>query len=129
MLANRGIAFKLGLGFALLILFTVAVAVVGYLGLGGMLARSAKMDAVGAISENITSARMNMLYYMVSSDSTRVEALRKNLVKAREETQALKPPWPTPATGNAWTPSSPRWPATSRGWDAAWKPKRAAPRP
>ena len=59
MFAKRGIAFKLGLGFALLIIFTVAVASVGYLGLSDLLTRSAKMDAVGDISDAITNARMH----------------------------------------------------------------------
>jgi len=91
MLANRGIAFKLGSGFALLIVFTVAVAIVGYMGLGGMMSRSSKMDAVNAISDTITNARMNMLNYIATNDSGRLEALHKQLVGARENAQALKP--------------------------------------
>jgi len=90
MFAKRGIAFKLGLGFALLIIFTVAVAGVGYLGLSDLLTRSAKMDAVGDISGAITSARMDMLYFMNSKDIGRKESFVKSLAKARENAQNLK---------------------------------------
>lgn len=90
MFANRGIAFKLGLGFALLIIFTVAIAGVGYVGLNDLLTRSAKMDAVGAISDAITNARMDMLYFMNTKEFGRKDAFTKNLTKARENAQNLK---------------------------------------
>lgn len=91
MLSNRGIAFKLGLGFALLILFTLAVAVIAYFGFDGLMMRSNKMDAVNSISDTITNARLDMYGYMVTNDSSRLDALRKLLAKAKNSTQALKP--------------------------------------
>jgi len=91
MLANRGIAFKLGSGFALLIVFTVAVAIVAYLGLDGMMSRSSKMDAVNDISDTITNARLDMLNYVATNDARQLDSLRKLLAKARGNAQALKP--------------------------------------
>jgi len=91
MLANRGIAFKLGLGFALLIVFTIAVAIVGYVGLDAMMSRSLKMEMVNTISDTITNARMNMLNYIATSDAGRLDALRKQLTQAKDNAQALKP--------------------------------------
>ncbi|WP_428568173.1 MAG: hypothetical protein ACP59X_09005 [Solidesulfovibrio sp. DCME] len=47
MLKNRGLAFKLGCGFGLLILLAVIVAGVGALSLNQLLERSAKMQTEG----------------------------------------------------------------------------------
>lgn len=90
MFKNRGLAFKLGLGFGLLILFTLAVAVIGYMSLDQLLSRSDKMEAVNDISDSITNARMNMLYFTNSKDPARLDAFRKDLGKAKEKAQALK---------------------------------------
>ena len=59
--------------------------------LDGLMNRSAKMEAVNSVSDSITSARMDMLYFTTSKDTSRLEALRKNLAKAREGAQTLKP--------------------------------------
>ncbi len=90
MLKNRGLAFKLGLGFGLLILFTIAVSVVGYWSLDQLLSRSSKMQAVNEISDGITNARLNMLYFTNFKDQTRLDAFRKDLGGAKEKALALK---------------------------------------
>ncbi|MGE4535510.1 MAG: methyl-accepting chemotaxis protein [Desulfovibrio sp.] len=90
MFKNRSLAFKLGLGFGLLIVFTILIAGVGYVSLDMLLSRSAKMEAVNFISDTITSARLDMLYFMNSKDQGRLESFRKNLAQAREKAQALK---------------------------------------
>ena len=90
MLKDRGLAFKLGLGFGLLILFTLAVAVVGYLGLSGLMDRAKKVDTVNAISDGVTTARLDMLYFASTKDPARLEAFRKHLGTARDQAQALK---------------------------------------
>ncbi len=91
MLKNRGIAFKLGLGFGLLIVFTIAVAAVAYLGSAGMRDRYEKTSKVNDISDGITAARLDMLYFMNTKDPARLEKFRKDLSEAREGAQALKP--------------------------------------
>jgi methyl-accepting chemotaxis protein len=112
MFAKRGIAFKLGLGFALLIVFTVAVAGVGYRGLSDLLTRSAKMDAVGDISDAITNARMDMLYFINSKDLGRKESFSKSLVKGARERAKSQTHAGDCAIANAWMPLSPPPPLT-----------------
>lgn len=90
MFKNRGLAFKLGFGFGLLILFTLLVAGVGYLSLDQLLGRSAKMETVNTVSEAITRARMDMLYFMNTKDAGRIKTFRDNLARAKEQAQALK---------------------------------------
>jgi methyl-accepting chemotaxis protein len=90
MFKNRGLAFKLGLGFGLAILFTVIVAGVGYKSLDMLLSRSKKMRTVNSISDAIVSARMDMLYYMNNKDATRLESFRKYLGSAKDMAQSLK---------------------------------------
>jgi methyl-accepting chemotaxis protein len=90
MFKNRSLAFKLGLGFGLLILFTIAVAVVGGVSLNRLLERSGKMETVNAISGDITKARMDMLYYMNTKDAARLDVFRKNLSAAKDKAQNLK---------------------------------------
>jgi len=88
MFAKRGIAFKLGLLDSLCSSCSPLPSPVwGYLGLSDLLTRSAKMDAVGDISDAITNARMDMLYFMNSKDIGRKESFVKSLAKARENAQ------------------------------------------
>jgi methyl-accepting chemotaxis protein len=90
MFKNRGLAFKLGLGFGMLILFTIIVAGVGYQSLGSLMSRADKMDAVNKISDGVTNARLDMLYFVSSKDQAKVEAFRKHLGAARDQAQSLK---------------------------------------
>jgi methyl-accepting chemotaxis protein len=90
MFKNRGLAFKLGLGFGLLILFTVFVATVAYVSLDKLMARSARMEAVNDISDAITGARMDVLYFINSKDQGRLDSFRRQLAKARDKAQTLK---------------------------------------
>lgn len=90
MFKNRSLAFKLGLGFGLLILFTITVAVVGGVSLNRLLERSGKMETVNTISDSITKARMDMLYYMNTKDPSRLDVFRKNLSAAKDKAQNLK---------------------------------------
>ncbi len=90
MFKNRGLAFKLGSGFGLLIFFTLIVAGAGYNGLVDLMSRVDKMDAVSSISVNVLNARMDMLYFMQSKDSAKLEAFRKHLGVAKEQAQTLK---------------------------------------
>jgi len=90
MFKNRGLAFKLGLGFGLLILFTVAVATVGYLSLDQLMSRTAKVEAVNEISDGVSNARLDALYYLNSRDTSRVETFRKDLGGAKDKAQTLK---------------------------------------
>ncbi|HML55560.1 MAG TPA: methyl-accepting chemotaxis protein [Solidesulfovibrio magneticus] len=90
MFKNRGLAFKLGSGFGLLICLTLIVSGIGYNGLGDLMSRVDKMDAVTAISDNVLNARMDMLYFMQSKDNARLEAFRKHLGLAKDKAQTLR---------------------------------------
>ncbi|MHC1789712.1 HAMP domain-containing methyl-accepting chemotaxis protein [Solidesulfovibrio sp.] len=90
MFHNRGLAFKLGFGFGLLILFTIVVSAVSYTGLGNLLKRVEKIGTVNTISDNVSSARMDMLYFMNSKDQGKLDAFRKHLGDAKDKAQGLK---------------------------------------
>ena len=90
MFKNRGLAFKLGLGFGLAILFTIIVAGVGYKSLDMLLSRSKKMETVNSISDAITAARMDMLYYINNKEAARLDSFRKHLGSAKDMAQTLK---------------------------------------
>jgi len=90
MFKNRGLAFKLGVGFGLIILFVLTVGVVGYLGLGGLVERADKMDAFNDISDCVTTARRHLLQYSNTKDQVRLEGFRKQVTLGKEKTQELK---------------------------------------
>ncbi|MYL84028.1 HAMP domain-containing protein [Desulfovibrio aerotolerans] len=90
MFHNRGLAFKLGTGFGLLILFSIAVAGIGYSSLAKLISRSDKMETVTAISDGVQIARMDMLYFINTKDAGKLDAFRKHLGVAKDKAQALK---------------------------------------
>ncbi|MFP5258116.1 MAG: methyl-accepting chemotaxis protein [Acidobacteriota bacterium] len=90
MFRNRGLAFKLGTGFGLLILFCIVVSGIGYLSLGKVISRAEKMDVVNTISDGVQNARMDMLYFISSKDTAKLDAFRKHLGEARDKAQTLK---------------------------------------
>ena len=90
MFRNRGLAFKLGAGFALLILFTIVVSSIGYMSLGDVLSRVDKTDKVNTISKGVTNARMDMLYFINNKDASKIDSFRKHLGNARDSAQSLK---------------------------------------
>jgi len=90
MFHNRGLAFKLGTGFGLLILFSIVVAGIGYLSLGKLISRADKMGTVNDISDGVQNARMDMLYFISMKDTGKLDAFRKHLGVAKDKAQALK---------------------------------------
>jgi len=90
MFHNRGLAFKLGTGFGLLILFSIVVSAIGYTSLGKLISRASKMDTVNSISDGVQNARMDMLYFINTKDAGKLDAFRKHLGEARDKAQALK---------------------------------------
>ncbi|KHK02756.1 HAMP domain-containing methyl-accepting chemotaxis protein [Desulfovibrio sp. TomC] len=90
MFRNRGLAFKLGSGFALLIVFSITISVISYLSLGDMLSRVDKTDTVNTISDGVTNARLDMLYFVNYKDASKLDSFRKHLGNARESAQTLK---------------------------------------
>ena len=90
MFHNRGLAFKLGTGFGLLILFSVVVSAIGYTSLGKLISRASKMETVNSISDGVQNARMDMLYFINSKDAGKLDAFRKHLSEARDKAQALR---------------------------------------
>jgi methyl-accepting chemotaxis protein len=90
MLKNLTLAAKLGIGFALLILFTLGVALTSWNGLNNVGSRSDKAQKMGDIAESTLQARLDMLYYMSQQDDKRLESLRKRLSESRATAQGLK---------------------------------------
>ncbi len=90
MFKNRGLAFKLSLGFCLLIVFTVVVAAVAYRSQQALLERTNKMDSVNAVSDAIAFARMDVLYYLNTEEAARLDSFRKHLDTAKDMAQTLK---------------------------------------
>jgi len=90
MIRNMTLAMKLGLGFCLLILFTLAVALVSWNGLNSVSSRSEKTTIMGTVANDTLTARLDMLYYMSQKDDKRLESLRKNLLDSRGMAQGIK---------------------------------------
>ncbi len=90
MFKNRGLAFKLGSGFGLLIMFSIVVSLVGYKGLGDMLVRTEKMQLVGEVNDGVSVARMDALYFLNTRELSRADTFRKHLAEARDTAQRVK---------------------------------------
>jgi len=90
MLKNRSIAFKLGAGFGLCIIFTLIVSMVYWRGLAGIMARSALEDKTQDIAEGINLARLLMTRYAWQLQEKDVEAVRAKLADLDKKAKNLK---------------------------------------
>ncbi|MFZ5428472.1 MAG: methyl-accepting chemotaxis protein [Thermodesulfobacteriota bacterium] len=90
MFRNMSLAMKLGIGFSLLILFTLCVALVSWNGLSNVSSRSGKTTSMGGIVEDTLTARLEMLYFMNQRDEKRLQSLRQHLADSRNAAIALK---------------------------------------
>ena len=79
MFRKMTVSAKLGLGCGMLIVFTMAVALVGWHGLGSVAERADKSDAVNTIVNNMLQCRTDVLYYISNKDEKRLDAFRKRI--------------------------------------------------
>ncbi|MBI4806756.1 MAG: methyl-accepting chemotaxis protein [Desulfovibrio sp.] len=84
------LGIKIGIGFAVLILFTVFVASVGWLSLGSVTDRAAKSEKVSEIYTETLLSRIDALNIMYANDEKRVDSFRKRLETARTDASSLK---------------------------------------
>jgi len=90
MLKNRGIAFKLGMGFGLCILFTLIVSTVYWRGLAGIMARSALEDRGQELADGIYQTRLVMTRYSQRYQDKDLESVRARLATLLEKTKSLR---------------------------------------
>ncbi|QLA15573.1 methyl-accepting chemotaxis protein [Desulfolutivibrio sulfoxidireducens] len=97
MFANLRIAVKLGIGFGLLLLFTAVVAFVGWQSLGSMTDRAEKTEDVNTIVAETLLARMDVLNFMQSKDTTRIDQFAKRAEGILSQAADLKDRFDNPA--------------------------------
>jgi methyl-accepting chemotaxis protein len=90
MLNNRGIAFKLGLGFGMCILFTLIVSGVYWIGLSSILDRTKLEDKSQGIADELTATRLAMSRYADLRKPEDLDKVRGNLNHLYEKVKALK---------------------------------------
>jgi methyl-accepting chemotaxis protein len=90
MLQNRGIAFKLGLGFGMCILFTLIVSTVYWRGLAGVMDRAALEDRAQQLSEKLYQARLLMMQYGQTFQDKDVAGVRTRLAELGELAKGLR---------------------------------------
>ena len=97
MFRNMTVSAKLGLGCGMLIVFTMAVALVGWHGLGSVAERADKSDAVNTIVNNMLQCRTDVLYYMSNKDEKRLEAFRKRIGDSINLAQGMRASFKDPS--------------------------------
>ncbi|MEL7640306.1 MAG: methyl-accepting chemotaxis protein [Solidesulfovibrio sp.] len=97
MFSNRGIAFKLGAGFGLCILFTLVVSGVYWTGLAGIMERSDLEDKAQDLADGLYAARLIMSRYAQGYAQKDLEAVRARLTDISAKAKALRELLPDPA--------------------------------
>ena len=90
MLKNRGIAFKLGIGFGMCILFTVIVSAVYWRGLAGIMDRTVLEDRTQNIADKLYQTRLVMMRYGQLFQDKDMEIVRNNLAELGNKVKGLK---------------------------------------
>ncbi|PVZ32957.1 methyl-accepting chemotaxis protein [Pseudomonas sp. CC120222-01a] len=88
-LANLGMARKLGLGFALVLLLTVAVAAIGIAALHSVGQRFDGLRQLGQINTDLLRLRQHEQAFALRSDIKEAEALRSGLQSLAERARSL----------------------------------------
>lgn len=88
-LANLGMARKLGLGFALVLLLTVAVAAIGVAALHGVGQRFDGLRELGQFNTDLLRLRQREQAFALRSDIKEAEALRSGLQNLAERARTL----------------------------------------
>ncbi len=90
-ISNIGVTAKLTLGFGIVLLLTLLLAVSGWSSLGGMIQRSDWMGDIARLSDELTKLRVTRLQYMLTNgDETAAQAVQTSLDGfARQQQEAL----------------------------------------
>nr|WP_176507338.1 MULTISPECIES: methyl-accepting chemotaxis protein [Pseudomonas] len=88
-LANLGMARKLGLGFALVLLLTVAVAAIGIAALHSVGQRFDGLRQLGQVNTDLLRLRQHEQAFALRSDIKEAEALRSGLQNLAERARSL----------------------------------------
>ncbi len=90
MFGNRGIAFKLGAGFGLCILFTLIVSGVYWTGLGGIMDRTKLEDKAQDLADGLGVARLLMSRYAQNFVQKDLEGVRARLKDVSAKGKAFR---------------------------------------
>ncbi|WP_428560996.1 MAG: methyl-accepting chemotaxis protein [Solidesulfovibrio sp. DCME] len=90
MFANRGIAFKLGMGFGLCILFTLIVSGVYWTGLTGIMKRSELENEAQTLADGLNAARLVMSHYAQGYAQKDLDGVRGRLKEVTAKAKALR---------------------------------------
>ncbi len=85
MLTQVSLMKKFILGFALILLLLIALAIVGYRGLSGVVAHSRVSDSINAVGASLTRARLHEQAYIVSRNADGVSQVRQALKQMKLE--------------------------------------------
>ncbi|BBH47457.1 chemotaxis transducer [Pseudomonas sp. KU43P] len=88
-LANLGMARKMGLGFALVLLLTLAVAAIGIAALHGVGQRFDSLRELGQFNTDLLRLRQHEQAFALRSDSEEAEALRSGLRNLGERVRSM----------------------------------------
>ncbi|MBF0152848.1 MAG: methyl-accepting chemotaxis protein [Magnetococcales bacterium] len=92
------LAFKLGLGFGIVLLLTMLTGLAGWNGISGVSDRTMKLEAVGQIGDLLNDARMSLRNFML--DNKKADEATKSTAKLdemRKEATALREKFTDPA--------------------------------
>ncbi|WP_243667031.1 methyl-accepting chemotaxis protein [Pseudomonas brassicae] len=90
MLGNLSIRLKLGLGFALVLLLTLGIALVGWVTLNNLADRSDKLTEIGLANKEIQDVRNERLVYERNLDPATGKQMEKELDDVAQRIQALQ---------------------------------------
>ncbi|KAF0235044.1 MAG: methyl-accepting chemotaxis [Desulfovibrionaceae bacterium] len=87
---NAKLGYRIGAGFAVLIVLSLAVSAAGWMGLGAVLDSAAKSETVGRIYSRVLLARIDAMNVMFADNEKRIDPFKANLQAAQSESSALK---------------------------------------
>ena len=88
---NLSVNRKLGLGFALVLLFTLALAIIGWNGLSSMISRSDRMGDIAALHAATSQMQISRLEYMLTDgDENAMQKAQGDLEALQAKHQAIK---------------------------------------
>jgi methyl-accepting chemotaxis protein len=89
-MSNAKLGVKIGAGFAVLILLSLAVSATGWFGLAAVTGSAGKAESVGRIYADVLLARIDALNVMFAGNDKRADAFKANLGAAKTESSALR---------------------------------------
>lgn len=90
MFKNMNLSVKLALGFAIVLILTGTVSIVGITGLDAVSSRVSNSEAVGAIQQQLTNARLQEKNYIMRQDDSVIEKHRGILSQLNKTADDLR---------------------------------------